>query len=248
MKNYAMTVQYDGTRYNGWQRQGNTPNTIQGKLEDILGKLCGHRVEIHGSGRTDKGAHALGQTASFRIETGLDDTELARYMNNYLPEDIAVVALAEADERFHSRLCAMSKTYIYRIWNSSVPNVFERKYMYTVPEEIDLDKMNRAAECFSGTHDFRPFSSVKGHKKSTVRTIYYIGAERLGNEIRITVKGNGFLYNMVRIISGTLLEVGLGMRNPESVADVFERADRSAAGATLPAKGLTLLKVDYDEG
>ncbi len=247
MLNYKITVQYDGTRYNGWQRLGNDANTIQGKIEDILSKMVGHRVEINASGRTDKGVHALGQVANFKINTDLTLNEIKDYLNRYLPEDIAVTDICQVDDRFHSRLCVKSKTYVYRINNSNVPNVFGHKYMYTVEEKLDLDAMRKTAVLFEGTHDFIGFSSLKKNKKSTVRTIYKISVDKVDDEITITVNGNGFLYNMVRIIAGTILEVGLGKRTPESVLEIFEHKVRSEAGKTLPAKGLTLLDIDYGE-
>lgn len=246
MKNYRMTLQYDGTKYNGWQRQGNTKNTIQEKLEEILGKMTGHSVEIHGSGRTDKGVHAKGQIVSFKIAAPYSADEIKEYLNRYLPEDIAVTALFETDERFHARLNAKRKTYAYRIWNSSVPNVFEHRFMYTVAEKIDVEAMKKAAREFLGEHDFWGFSSVKRFKKSTVRTIYSVGVERFGDEIVFAVTGNGFLYNMVRIMAGTILEVGLGRRSIESISEVFETKNRESAGETLPGKGLTLLSVEYE--
>lgn len=247
MKNYKITVQYDGTRYNGWQRQGNTPNTIQGKIEDILGKMVGHSVEIHGSGRTDKGVHAVMQLANFKIETEMETAEIMEYINRYLPDDIGVVDICEEHERFHSRLCVRSKTYVYRIWNSDLPNVFHHKYMEKINETLDEIAMGKAAELFKGTHDFKGFSSAKRYKKSTVRTIYRADVVRDGNEIKIIFEGNGFLYNMVRIMAGTLVEIGLGMRNSESILKVFEGRNREDAGRTMPAKGLTLVNVSYGE-
>ncbi len=245
MKNYRMTVQYDGTRYNGWQRQGNTPNSIQEKIENILEKMTGHSVEIHGSGRTDKGVHAKGQVASFRIKTEKHQEEIMDYLNTYLPEDIAVPDLQEVDERFHARLNAKRKTYVYRIHNSSIPNVFEHRFMHTVTETVDEVKMKSAAKKFLGEHDFQGFSSVKRMKKSTIRTIYSIGVERFGDDVVIAVTGNGFLYNMVRIMAGTLLEIGLGACDESVIDEVFETKNRELAGATLPGKGLTLLSVEY---
>ena len=246
MKNYRITVQYDGTKYNGWQRQGNTQNTIQGKLEDILGKMTGHSVEIHGSGRTDKGVHSKGQVASFKICTEKSESEIMDYINTYLPDDIAVTELKTVDLRFHARLNAVRKTYIYRIHNSSVSNVFEHRFMYTVQEKLDVDAMKLAAKEFLGEHDFVGFSSVKRSKKSTVRTIYSVGVERFGNDIVFAVTGSGFLYNMVRIMAGTLLEIGMGKRNIGSIEKVFETKERELAGETLPGKGLTLLSVEYE--
>ncbi len=246
MKNYRITVQYDGTKYNGWQRQGNTANTIQGKIENILEKMTGHSVEIHGSGRTDKGVHAKGQVASFKISTEKSDDEILEYINTYLPEDIAVTEVRMVDERFHARLNAVRKTYVYRIHNSSVPNVFEHRFMHTVENSLDITAMKVAAKEFLGEHDFEGFSSVKRSKKSTVRTIYSVGVERFGDDIVFAVTGSGFLYNMVRIMSGTLVEIGLGKRNIDTIAEVFETKNRQLAGETLPGKGLTLLSVEYE--
>ena len=245
MMNYKMNVCYDGTRYNGWQRQGNTPNTIQGKIEDVLGKMTGHRVEVHGSGRTDKGVHAKAQTVSFKIYTEKNCDEILRYLNEYLPEDVAVTELREAEERFHARLCANRKTYAYRIWNSSIHNVFERNYLYTFPEKLNVEEMKRAAKLLEGEHDFLGFSSVKKTKKLTVRTIYKAEVITCGDEIRFVIEGNGFLYNMVRIISGTLLEIGKGVRKAETINEIFDSKNRALAGETLPARGLTLIDIQY---
>lgn len=245
MKNYKIIIEYDGSRYNGWQRQGNTQNTVQEKIENVLGEMVGHKIEINGSGRTDKGVHAKAQTASVKMETPLVCSGIRDYLNRYLPEDIGVSEVCEADGRFHARLSAKSKTYVYRILNSPVPNVFERKYMFSFAENLNVEKMNSAAKLFLGTHDFLGFSSVGKTKKSTVRTVTDISVVRLGGEVRIEISGNGFLYNMVRIISGTLLEIGLGKRHENSVEQIFVSRTRSLAGPALPAKGLTLLRVDY---
>lgn len=244
VKNYFMNISYDGTRYHGWQRLGESQMSIQGKIEDVLGRMCGHRVEIHGSGRTDAGVHAMGQTASFKIETDKTEKEIIDYINEYLPEDIAVTDLYEVDERFHARLNAKEKTYLYRINNTNISNVFERKYMYRVKEKLDEDKMRKAAEKLLGKHDFKGFSAVKKTKKSTVRTIYSIDIIN-DKDIKIYITGDGFLYNMVRIIVGTLIEIGLGKREAESIDDIFEAKACSRAGFTAPAQGLTLYKVKY---
>ena len=245
MTNYKITVQYDGTRYNGWQRQGNTQNTVQGKLENVLSEMLGHRIEIHGSGRTDKGVHAAAQTASFKADTQMTTEEIRAYLNRYLPEDIGVTEVLKAEERFHARLCVKSKTYVYRIWNTDLPNVFGHRYMYTFAKAVDTDKMKRAAEQLLGRHDFVGFSSLKRVKKSTVRTVTDIRIERIGNELRMTFAGDGFLYNSVRIMAGTLLEIGCGVRDGECICTVFTTKQRAAAGETLPAKGLTLMSVEY---
>ncbi len=246
MKNYKIIIQYDGTRYNGWQRQGNTKNTIQGKIEDILEKMTGHSVEIYGSGRTDKGVHAKGQVANFKINTEMCDKEIQEYLNRYLPDDIAVTELTRADERFHARLSAKRKTYLYRIHNSSVQDVFGHRFMYTVEKSLDVAAMQTAAKKFLGQHDFAGFSSVKRLKKSTVRTIYSVGVQRFGDDVAFAVTGDGFLYNMVRIMAGTLLEVGTGERDADTIDKVFKTKNREFAGKTLPGKGLTLLSVEYN--
>ena len=243
--NYKMTVQYDGTRYNGWQRQGNTEKTIQGKLEQHLTNLLGEPIELQGSGRTDAGVHALGQAASFRTETPIPDCEaFLRALNEALPEDIAAVDLHPAAERFHARLSAREKTYRYTIWNSPIPNVLERRYQYRVPEPLDLPAMEAAAERMLGTRDFRGFSQDRT-KKSTVRYLKTVEIQKNGDRVELWFTGNGFLRNMVRILTGTLIEVGLGTRDPETVDAVLETRDRSLAGFTAPAQGLCLMEVYY---
>ena len=245
MKNFRLTIAYDGSRYNGWQRQGNTGNTIQGKIEAVLSELFGHKIEIHGSGRTDGGTHALAQTASFRAETDISPEKLMSELNRYLPKDIAVTDVQYADERFHARLGAKGKTYLYRIWTESYPNVFEGKYVYELGKKLNLHEMERAAALLCTAADFIGYSSLKKSKKSTVRTVYSIDVEDTGSEVRLTFRGDGFLYNMVRIMAGTLVEVGLGKRSAESVVLPLETLDRADAGETLPAKGLTLVNVEY---
>ena len=243
--NYQLTLQYDGSRYDGWQRQGNTANTIQAKLEEVLSRLAGERVEVHGAGRTDAGVHALGQTASVRLPGERPASEVKAYANRYLPEDIAVTAAETADDRFHARLSAKGKVYRYCLRLGTVPDVFARKYQYRVEEPLDLDAMARAAELLCGRHDYRSFCANKRCKKSTVRTVTAIGLARHGDELTLTFRGEGFLYNMVRILTGTLLEVGLGKRRAEDMPTVLAARDRAAAGFTAPAQGLTLMEVIY---
>lgn len=253
MANFKIIIQYDGTRYKGWQRQKTTDNTIQGKLESILLKQFGRTIEIDGSGRTDAGVHAAGQVANFRIPEScmcgqspeeMCDT-LMEMFAQYLPEDIAVSSVRVASERFHSRLNAVKKTYIYRIWNGAYPNVFERKYMVHRREHFDVDAMRRGAEFLLGQHDFAAFCGNAKMKKSTVRNIENIQIERIGEEIRFTYTGNGFLQNMVRIVTGTLVDVGLGVYPPEHVAEILEGKLRSAAGPMMPSQGLILWEVNY---
>ncbi len=244
-KNYKLTIQYDGTRYKGWQSQKSTDVTIQGKLNAVFSQLEGKEVELQGSGRTDAGVHAIGQIANVHLSVEMEISQILDYVNHYLPEDIGVVDIEEVPERFHARLSATRKTYIYRIFNSSAPNVFERKWMYTIPETLDLSAMEQAAQYLEGTHDFAAFCTNRSKKKSTVRTIYQIEISRKEQEVDIIITGNGFLHNMVRIMVGTLVEVGQNKRKPEEVTDILKSEKRENAGITMPAKGLTLWKVDY---
>lgn len=245
MRNFRIILQYEGTKYQGWQKQDTTDNTIQGKLENILSKMSGAMVEVHGAGRTDAGVHAKGQVAHFKVDTDMSEKQIWQYLNRYLPEDIAVISLKEAGERFHARLNAVGKVYQYRIVNSDIPHVFDRRYVHTVEKKLDLQKMRKAADILEGTHDFKAFTSTKKGKKSTVRTIESIAIEKNNDEITLTYKGNGFLYHMVRILSGTLIEVGLGERSVESVAEALASMERKNAGILAPAKGLTLIDVLY---
>ena len=245
MKNFRMLLAYDGTRYRGWQRLGNSGDTIQGKLETALSRILGTPVEVSGSGRTDAGAHAAGQVASFRAETVMGAELILRELRRYLPEDIGVLSLEEAPPRFHARLSATGKTYVYRVWNSAVPNVFERRYVYQMPEPLDLAAMERAAADLLGTHDFLAFSSNKHFKKSSIRTITDLQIQRIGPEVRFTVTGDGFLYNMVRILVGTLLEIGVHRREADSMPVILASRRRENAGETAPARGLCLMEVYY---
>lgn len=243
--NYKLTIQYDGSRYDGWQRQGNTDNTIQGKIEGVLSRLTGESVEIHGAGRTDAGVHAEGQVASVKLAGNRPAAEIRDYLNQYLPEDIAVIATKEVDERFHARLTAVGKMYRYDIRLGNTPNVFRRKFQYRVEQPLDVAAMKKAAEYLTGTHDYRAFCSNKRYKKSTVRTVTAIEIAVNGADMSIIFRGDGFLYNMVRILTGTLLEVGLGERKAEDMPTILESLDRTQAGKTAPAQGLTLVNVEY---
>lgn len=245
MMNYKLIIQYDGTRYDGWQKQGNTGNTIQARLEGVLSRLAGERVEIHGAGRTDAGVHALGQVASVRLPGDREPEEILNYVNQYLPEDIAVTAAERADDRFHARLSAKGKVYRYQLRVGTVPDVFGRKYQYRVDGPLDVPAMERAAALLTGTHDYRSFCSNKRYKKSTVRTVCAIELTQSGSDLTLTFRGDGFLYNMVRILTGTLLEVGQGERDAETMSAILTAKDRSAAGKTAPAQGLTLVEVIY---
>ena len=246
MKNYKIILQYDGSRYKGWQMQKNTDMTIQGKLEAVLERMAGHPVEIHGSGRTDAGVHALAQTADFKLEEHFNKEEIFTYLNEYLPEDIRVLAIEEVPLRFHSRYHAVKKTYRYTIWNAPKADVFLRKWVEVIPEELDLAKMREASKLLIGTHDFLAFCGNRKMKKSTVRNIMAITIGKKEEQVEITITGNGFLQNMVRIIVGTLVEVGLGKRSVESVGEALESREREQAGYTIAPRGLALVGVDYE--
>ncbi len=247
MTNYKITVQYDGTRYKGWQVQKNTDMTIQGKIQNVLETFAGHPVEVIGSGRTDAGVHAKGQVANFHLGGQYTKEAILENLNRYLPEDIAVMDIEEVDERFHSRYHAVEKTYQYRIHTGNIPNVFERKYMYDYKEPLNVERMREAADHLCGTHDYTSFCGNSKFKKSAVRTVNSITVEQINDEILLTFSGNGFLQNMVRILTGTLIEVGNGTKNPGYMPAILEARDRAKAGYTAPPQGLILAEVTYHE-
>jgi tRNA pseudouridine38-40 synthase len=243
MPNYKLTLNYDGSRYKGWQRQGNTDNTIQAKMETLLSRLLEQEVEIAASGRTDAGVHARMQVCSFRAETNMPTDVMLTKLREHTPEDIGILSIEQATPRFHARLNCIRKSYVYQIWNSDEPNVFQRKYMYAYPEKLDIEAMQQAAEQLIGEHDFSAFCT-KRMKKSAVRRLEKISIHKEGNIIKIMLTGNGFLYNMVRIIVGTLLEVGTGRRSVDSVGEALHSMDRQNAGFTAPPQGLFLWDVE----
>lgn len=245
MNHIKIVLQYDGSRYDGWQKQGNTGQTIQGKLEEVLRKMTGTPVEVRGAGRTDAGVHALGQTADFKVPQQFSPAAVEEYLNRYLPEDIRVLETELADERFHSRLKAVSKTYRYVIETGEKKDVFRRKYEYGLGKALDGAAMKKGAAFLIGEHDFKSFCGNKKMKKSTVRTIYSIDIEEEKSRVILTFKGNGFLYHMVRIITGTLMEIGLGKRPPEDMERILAAENREKAGFTAPPEGLFLVEVDY---
>lgn len=240
-----MIIEYDGSRYLGWQRLGDSDKTIQGKLENVISEMTGSNIEIIGSGRTDAGTHARGQVANFRTISNMDLKAMQEYINHYLPQDIVVREIHEVHERFHSRYNVVGKKYIYYIWDDPIPSAFNRKYSFYYPEKLNLQKMNDTCGKLIGTHDFIGFSSLKKTKKSTVRTINEISIHREGDMLKFVFVGDGFLYNMIRIIMGTLLEIGTGKMEPESIDEIFKSKVRSDAGITVPAQGLFLEEVYY---
>lgn len=210
-----------------------------------MSRMEGEPVEVHGSGRTDAGVHAAGQVISFRSSCGRSAEEIRDYMNRYLPEDIVVRSMEEAAPRFHARLNAVRKTYTYRIWNDPIPDVFGRRFQTQLAEPLDVEAMRKAAALLCGVHDYRAFCSLKRFRKSTVRTVEQIQIEKDGPKIEISFTGDGFLYHMVRILTGTLVEVGLGLRRAEEMPAILESRDRAGAGRLMPPEGLMLMKVEY---
>ena len=244
MRNLRLDICYDGTRYKGWQRLPGTDTTIQGKIEQCLSKILGESIEISGSGRTDAGVHAKHQIANFHCESSMKTGEILEQLRRYLPEDIGIYSCKDCSDRFHARLNAKEKTYRYRIWNSENPCVFQRRYVAVMPDQLDLGAMEAAAGHLEGEHDFSAFCGNPKMKKSTVRFIRSVEIRRAGEEVQITFTGNGFIHNQVRIMVGTLIEVGRGARNADSIPDLFG-GKRAQAGFLAPAQGLCLEEVIY---
>ena len=243
--NYKLTISYDGSRYYGWEHQPGK-DTIQGKLESVISKLTETETEVIGAGRTDAGVHAKGMVANAVIKTNLSEQELKEQINRYLPDDICVTDLKIAAERFHARYKAVGKTYRYTCYYGENKPVFDRKYLYRLDQEPDLEKMIKAAGYLTGEHDYSSFCSNPKMKKSTVRIVDKIEIKKKSGYITFTYHGTGFLQHMVRILTGTLLEVGYGKRTPESIPELIEATDRKLAGFTAPAQGLCLISVDYN--
>ncbi len=248
-RNYKFILSYDGTRFYGWERQPGKDMTIQGKLENVLTRMVGlpegESVQVIGAGRTDAGVHARAMTANAMLDTDLSEEEIQKYMNQYLPEDISINDVKICSDRFHSRYNALGKTYRYTCYYGSSKPVFDRKYVTILEQKPDVERMRRAAEYIVGTHDFKSFCGNTRMKKSTVRCVDNIKIEESGPQIRFYFHGNGFLQNMVRIMTGTLLEVGYGNIEPEEMKNIIEACDRQKSGPTAPPQGLCLMKVDY---
>ena len=243
-KNYKLTIAYDGSRFLGWEHQPGR-ETVQGKLESVLQRLCGQPVDLIGAGRTDAGVHARAMVASVRMDVGESPEEIRDYLNRYLPDAIAVREVKEAGERFHARYNALGKTYRYTCFDGPEKPVFDRKYVTMLNFSPDVEKMREAAAILVGEHDFRSFCGDSHMKKSTVRLVDTIEIQRRKDRVIFTFHGTGFLRNMVRILVGTLLEVGRGKLSAEDVAEILEAKDREKAGPTAPPEGLCLMKVDY---
>ena len=243
-RNYALILSYDGTRYHGWQRLPNA-QTVQGRVEAALKEIFSEPIEISGSGRTDAGVHAQMQVATFTASEMQTEKLLAK-LRSLLPPDIGAMSVSLAPERFHARLSATEKTYTYRIHNSASPDIFDRKYRVQIVQRLDVEAMRKAAEKLCGTHDFMAFCSNKHYKKSSVRTLKRITIEEDGENLTILLCADGFLYNMARILVGTLIEIGLGKREIGSIDTIFASKRRETAGETAPAKGLCLTEVCYE--
>lgn len=244
MRNLRLDLCYDGTRYRGWQRLPGREDTIQGKLETALSRILEEPITVSGSGRTDAGVHAQGQVANFHCQSQMPAEEILRTLRRYLPEDIGIYSCREVSERFHARLNAREKTYVYRIWNCEEPCVFRRRYVAVMPEKLNIAAMEAAAKLLLGQHDFSAFCANAKMKKSTVRCLKRIDITRQGGEVTLRFTGNGFLHGMVRILTGTLVEVGRGERSPESIPSLFG-GKRAEAGFLAPAQGLCLMEVVY---
>lgn len=245
MRNFKMTISYDGSRYKGWQKQKETDLTIQGKLEAVLSKMTDEDILVVGCGRTDAGVHAENYIANFHTKCTWSNDAILYYLYEFLPEDIVVKSIELVNERFHARYNVKSKTYVYKINTNKYRNVFERKYSYHIPEPLDLIGMRKAAQSLIGTHDFQGFTNMKPSNKSTVRTIHSINIVENGDYLDIEVNGDGFLWNMVRIIVGTLLEVGRGKLPSSEVEKILQEKKRWEAGPLAQAKGLFLREVQY---
>lgn len=245
MKRIKLTVAYDGTNYCGWQLQPNGI-TIEGVLNRALSELLGEEIRVIGASRTDAGVHSLGNVAVFDTETRIPPEKISYAVNQRLPEDVVVQESCETAPDWHPRHCSSRKTYEYRILNRRFPLPTRRLDTYFVYRELDTEKMRQAAEYLVGTHDFKSFCSVNTAVEDTVRTIYDCRVEKNGDVIAIRVTGSGFLYNMVRIIAGTLVEVGTGVRGPEEIPGILRKKNRKAAGPTAPAHGLTMIGILYE--
>ena len=245
-RNIALRLRYDGTAYHGWQVQKTVPSVCE-TVERALTRLCGHEVKAVGCGRTDAGVHALRYCANFRTASTIPADRFPQAANTYLPDDICVTDAAEAPEGFNAILSCVKKEYTYRIFNSRLRDPFLRHRAYFYPSPLREDRMRRAAEMFVGTHDFAAVRSVGTETKTTVRTVHWFTAERRGEELFLRVCADGFLYNMVRAMVGTLLYVSEGKLEPEDIPVLLERGDRGLAGPTVPPEGLYMSGVWYDD-
>lgn len=251
MRNIAVKIMYDGSRYHGWQVQKNGI-TVQERMETVISEITGENVSVCGCSRTDAGVHALEYVFNFKSHTKIPQDRIPYAINTHLGgDDIVAVAAKDVDEGFNARFSSNGKRYIYKIWNSNIQNPFTAKYSWHVPYKLDIDEMKKAAEHFCGTHDFSAFMAAGGSQKTTVRTVrdcVVCESRQWKEQIEIAVEADAFLYNMVRIISGTLVEVGTGRKKADEICGIIKNCDRRGAGMTAPPEGLFLDKVFYDIG
>lgn len=245
MRNLKLTIQYDGARYKGWQKLGNDENTIQDKIEKTLSELLNEKIDLICSGRTDAKVNAENQVANFHTTSDISIDKILDHCYRSLPLDIIVKNIEEVDESFHSRFDVHEKVYTYKIDNAKFHDVFKRKYYYHVKEKLDIEKMKEASKIFIGSHDFRSFTALKAKKKSTKRKINYIDFKTNEDTIEIVFSGNGFLYRMVRILAGTIIDAGLSKITPDEIKEIMDAKKRSLAPETAPANALFLTKVVY---
>ncbi|BCN32002.1 tRNA pseudouridine(38-40) synthase TruA [Anaeromicropila herbilytica] len=246
MRNFKLVIEYDGSRYDGWQKQKNPKSiTIQDKIESVLSKMEEEEITLIGAARTEAGVHANAQIANFTSNTKMKPYEIKHYLNRFLPRDIAVIEVTEEADRFHSSFNAKSFKYLYKIAMGEYESVFERKFSYYSFKKLDVSRMKLGAKYLLGKHDFKAFSDNKRMKKSTEREIYSIDIYGNNSEVQITIQADDFWPNMARILVGTLMEVGLGNIDPEDVANILVSKDREMAGPTAEARGLFLLEVEY---
>ena len=246
MRNIKLVIEYDGKDFNGWQKQPNKLN-IQGEIEKVIYSITGEEVNLIASGRTDAGVHAIGQVANFKTNSNIPIDKIGLAINSRLKKSIVIKDVEEVDERFHSRYLCKQKTYRYIINNSKYGTAIYRNLEYHFPVKLNVNDMKKAIKFFEGEHDFKAFKASGTSSKSSVRTIFNTNLYEKDDRIYIELTGNGFLYNMVRIISGTLLEVGLGKIRPYQIKEIIESKDSENAGRTLPSQGLYLVRVEYDE-
>lgn len=244
MRNIKLIIEYDGKKFGGWQKQSNKLN-IQGEIEKAIGEITGEKIELNASGRTDAGVHSLGQTANFKTNSTIDISKIPVAINSKLKQSIRIIKAEEVDERFHARYSCTGKKYRYIINNSKYGSAIYRDLEYYMPIKLNVEDMKESIKYFEGEHDFKGFKASGTSSKSSVRTIYSAKVIEDGERIIIELEGNGFLYNMVRIISGTIVDVGLGKIKPEEIPEIIESKDRTRAGKTLPPQGLYLVEVYY---
>ncbi|WP_462137491.1 tRNA pseudouridine(38-40) synthase TruA [Candidatus Mycalebacterium sp.] len=246
MRNIKITVEYEGTDYSGWQRQKNSGETIQEKIENALLKITNEKISVAGSGRTDAGVHAIGQVANFLTSSKMSEEKLCKALNSVLPRDITVKSLEEAPAGFHSRVCSKKKTYFYKILNRAAPPALDRKTCWYIPQKLDVNSMNAACACLAGKHDFAVFANADAKVKTTVRTVFSANIKRDGDFIIFTISADGFLKRMVRLIVGTLVRVGKETLTVKGFGEILKTGEKTRDVIAAPPQGLFLDNVEYN--